>query len=65
MMDGGGTVLLKGNATWNAPCGGTAYIDASSGESLFIFHAQNLAMRGMPIQWLKTLEWMNDWPVIN
>lgn len=64
MMNGGGTVLLEGNTTWNAPGGGTAYMDASTGESLLIFHAQRLSQSGKPYQWLKKLEWQNDWPVI-
>jgi arabinan endo-1,5-alpha-L-arabinosidase len=64
MLNGGGTVLLKGNAAWNAPGGGTAYVDAYSGESLLIFHAQNLSQSGAPFQWVKTLEWVDDWPVI-
>ncbi len=62
MMDGGGTVLLKGNGVWNAPGGGTAYYDQESGESFLIFHAQNLARGATPYQWLKTLDWVNDWP---
>lgn len=37
MLNGGGTVLLEGNAAWNAPGGATAYIDASTGESLLVF----------------------------
>ena len=64
MRDGGGTVLLEGNGAWNAPGGGTAYIDISTGESLLIFHARNLSDGGAPFQWLKKLEWVNDWPVI-
>ena len=53
MLNGGGTVLLKGNSQWNAPGGGSAYVDSSSGESLLIFHAQNLSQGGAPFQWLK------------
>lgn len=64
MMNGGGTVLLKGDNTWNAPGGGTAFIDAQSGESLIIFHAHNLAKGNTPYQWVKGLNWINDWPVI-
>jgi arabinan endo-1,5-alpha-L-arabinosidase len=64
MLEGGGTMLLQGNSQWNAPGGGTAYIDASTGESLLIFHAQNLAKGGIPYQWIKTLDWVNDWPVL-
>ncbi len=64
MMSGGGTVLLQGDGTWNAPGGGTAYLDATGGDSLIIFHAHNLKRSNHPYQWLKSLEWVNDWPSI-
>jgi len=64
MMSGGGTVLLQGDSAWNAPGGGTAYFDSASGESLIIFHAHNTAREGHPYQWVKNLEWADDWPVI-
>jgi len=63
MLDGGGTILLKGNASWNAPGGGTAFVDHETGTSLLIFQAQNLANDGKPYEWVKSLEWLNDWPV--
>lgn len=64
MMRGGGTVLLRGDSNWGAPGGGTAYLDPGNGDSLIIFHAHSLANSGNPYQWIKTLEWVNDWPVI-
>lgn len=64
MMNGGGTVLLKGNSAWNAPGGGTAYIDEDNGDSLLIFHAQDVSQNGVPHFWLKKLDWTKDWPVI-
>lgn len=64
MMNGGGTVLLQGDATWQAPGGGTAFFDTDKGESLIIFHAHNLDKSNTPYQWVKTLRWVNDWPVI-
>lgn len=64
LLEGGGTVLLKGDTHWNAPGGGTAYVDPSSGESLLIFHAQDLSKNGIPFQWVKKLDWANEWPVI-
>lgn len=64
MMNGGGTVLLKGNKTWNAPGGGTAIFDGGSGESLIVFHAHNLEKSNTPYQWVKALRWENDWPTI-
>lgn len=64
MMAGGGTVLLEGDGVWNAPGGGTAFVDSDSGESLLIFHAHDLDKDNTPYQWVKTLTWANDWPVI-
>jgi len=64
MMNGGGTVLLEGDGKWNAPGGGTAYLDASNGDSLLIFHAQNLGDNGTPYAWVKNLAWIDDWPVM-
>ena len=64
MMSGGGTVLLKGDKTWNAPGGGTAFFDTDSGESLIVFHAHDLTRSNTPYQWVKTIKWENDWPVI-
>jgi arabinan endo-1,5-alpha-L-arabinosidase len=63
MLGGGATVLLKGNQGWNAPGGGTAYVDPESGDSLLIFHAQNMGQGARPYQWIKGLNWVNDWPV--
>lgn len=62
MMQGGGTILLQGDGTWNAPGGGTAYLDAESGDSLLIFHAQNLNQGGTPYAWVKNMTWTGDWP---
>jgi arabinan endo-1,5-alpha-L-arabinosidase len=64
MTNGGGTVLLKSDSAWVAPGGGTAYVDSSTGESLIIFHAHNRGQNNTPYQWVKSLEWVNDWPVI-
>lgn len=64
MMHGGGTILLQGDGTWNAPGGGSAYIDNDSGDNLLVFHAQNLSENGTPHVWLKSLTWTNDWPVL-
>ena len=64
MLLGGGTVLLEGDAIWSAPGGGTAFYDSHSDDSLIIFHAHNLDKNNMPYQWVKSLRWQNDWPVI-
>jgi arabinan endo-1,5-alpha-L-arabinosidase len=64
MMNGGGTVLLEGDGTWNAPGGGTAYLDAASGDSLIIFHAISMPQNGAVYMWLKNLNWVSGWPVI-
>jgi len=64
MMNGGGTVLLQGDGGWNAPGGGTAWIDPASGDSLIVFHALNMNQNGALYLWLKNLAWSNDWPSI-
>ncbi len=64
MMNGGGTVLLKADATWNAPGGGTAYLDPTNGDSLIVFHALNMTQNGAQYMWLENLDWVNDWPSI-
>jgi arabinan endo-1,5-alpha-L-arabinosidase len=64
MLNGGGTVLLQADATWNAPGGGTAYLDPVSGDSLIVFHALNMTQKGALYLWLKNLDWTNDWPSI-
>lgn len=63
MMNGGGTVLLQGDGTWNAPGGGTVYID-STGEGTIVFHAINMSQSGTPYLWLKQITWVNDWPAV-
>ncbi|HEX4065722.1 MAG TPA: arabinan endo-1,5-alpha-L-arabinosidase [Acidobacteriaceae bacterium] len=62
MTNGGGTVLLQGDGTWNAPGGGTAYLDPSNGDSLIVFHALHMTENGALYLWLKNLTWINDWP---
>jgi len=65
MTNGGGTVLLQADATWNAPGGGTAYLDPTNGDSLIVFHALNMTQNGALYLWLKNLDWTNDWPSIS
>lgn len=67
MMNGGGTVLIEtGEAAgaWQAPGGGTVWIDPDSGESLIVFHAMNMKESGAAHLWLKSIAWQNDWPVV-
>jgi len=63
MVDGGGTILLQGNATWGAPGGQTAYIDAADGD-LIVFHALNLQENGLDYLFVRSLTFSNGWPVI-
>lgn len=64
MMKGGGTVLLQSDSTWVGTGGATAYLDASNGDSMIIFHALKMNENGAMYMWLKSLNWVNDWPVI-
>ena len=47
------------------PGGGTAYLDATNGDSFLIFHAQNSKKGGTPYQWVKTINWQDDWPFVS
>jgi arabinan endo-1,5-alpha-L-arabinosidase len=60
----GGTVLLRANAAWNAPGGGSAYIDDATGDSTIVFHAARLDESGTAHLWLKRITWLDDWPVL-
>ena len=64
MMNGGGTVIIDGSGGWNAPGGGTAQVDATSGESVIAFHALKMSEQGAPHLWVKSLSWQNDWPAV-
>jgi hypothetical protein len=57
-------VLLRANASWNAPGGGTAYIDEDAGDSVMVFHAARLDEAGAAHLWLKQIQWQDDWPVL-
>jgi arabinan endo-1,5-alpha-L-arabinosidase len=65
LMQGGGTILLQAQGVWNAPGGGTAYMDSRTGDSLLVFHALKLTENGTQYLWLKHIDWQNDWPVLN
>jgi arabinan endo-1,5-alpha-L-arabinosidase len=64
MMQGGGTVLLKGNSAWIAPGGRTVYLDTTNNDTLIAFHALKVSENGTPYLWVKNISWQNDWPVI-
>jgi arabinan endo-1,5-alpha-L-arabinosidase len=63
MVDGGGTILLQGDTNWAGPGGQTAYIDATDGD-LIVFHALKLSQNGLDYLFVRSLTWINDWPVI-
>jgi len=60
----GGTVMLRADADWNAPGGGSAYIDDATGDSTIVFHAARLDEDGAAHLWLKSIRWQDDWPVL-
>jgi arabinan endo-1,5-alpha-L-arabinosidase len=65
LTNGGGSILLQGNSAWLAPGGGTAYLDAESGDNLLVFHALDTTHNATPALWLKAITWQNDWPHLN
>lgn len=64
MQQGGGTVILKGNADWGAPGGATPYVDAD-GNTLLAFHAFRMAEAGRQYLWVQQLSWVDQWPVVH
>ena len=65
LTDGGGSILLEGNAAWIAPGGGTAYIDTASGTSMLVFHSLDMSNSAAPSLWVKSITWQNNWPYLN
>lgn len=64
LLEGGGTILLQAQGEWNAPGGGTAYLDRQTGDAILVFHALKLTDKGTQYLWLKHIDWQNDWPVL-
>lgn len=64
LLDGGGTILLQAQGAWNAPGGGTAYVDRETGESMMVFHALKLTDNGRQYLWVKHIAWKDGWPVL-
>lgn len=64
MLKGGLSVVLQGGSQWLAPGGASIYRDADRGD-LLIFHALKSSENGASYQWVKTIQWSNDWPVLN
>lgn len=65
LLQGGGTILLQTQGNWNAPGGGTAYVDSETGDTMLVFHALKLTQNGMQYLWLKPITWKDDWPVLD
>lgn len=60
MLEGGGTPLLKANASWAGP-GGASLIDLGHDEDAIVFHAYDGAT-GRPAMQISTLGWNGGWP---
>ena len=65
MRRGGGNILLQTTDQWLAPGGGSVYIDPDSGESLIAFHALKKSENGTLYLWIKTIDWVQNWPVLH
>ena len=60
MMQGGGTMLLSGNARWLGP-GGESVLLGAQPPDLLVFHAYD-AHTGRPALQISTLVWSGGWP---
>ncbi|HZS03599.1 MAG TPA: arabinan endo-1,5-alpha-L-arabinosidase [Blastocatellia bacterium] len=59
MTEGGGTLLVEGNAAWRGP-GGQSVLTDPKGD-LLVFHAYH-ATTGRPFLQISTLVWEDGWP---
>lgn len=63
MMDGGGSLVLKGNKNWVALGHNGAY--TFNGKDYLVFHAYETADNGMQKLRILKMGWKNDWPTVN
>jgi len=61
MTQGGGSELLKANATWLGPGGASIYLGGPKNPDLIVFHAYD-AISGKPALQISTLTWAGGWP---
>lgn len=62
MTDGGGTLVLAGDARWHGV--GHNAVVAYNGNDYLIFHGYDAGNRGKPTLRVELLQWENDWPVV-
>ena len=62
MLEGGGTVMLQTVGEWQAPGGGTAWVDPSTGQASVVFHALNVDNNGQMTLWMLPIQVQNGWP---
>ncbi|WP_342088458.1 family 43 glycosylhydrolase [Dyadobacter sp. OTU695] len=62
MKQGGGTLLLEGNADWH----GVGYntVCTSDGVDYLVFHGYNVKDKGRSKLRVERLEWKDGWPVL-
>ena len=60
MVAGGGTAVLRGNASWAGP-GGASLLHLADGGDAIVFHAYD-AVTGRPSMQISTLGWKDGWP---
>ncbi len=64
LLQGGGTVLLRSDAHWLAPGGGSLWQSADGGSTLLTFHALDRRRNGALDLWVEQVVWHEDWPVL-
>lgn len=63
MLQGGGSLVLKGNEDWVALGHNAAY--TFDGKDYLVFHAYESADNGIQKLRILPMIWENDWPVVN
>lgn len=62
LMQGGGTEVLVGNATWAGPGGESVWVGPDR-QNVMVFHAYD-RVTGRPMLQVGRMSWPEDWPVV-
>jgi arabinan endo-1,5-alpha-L-arabinosidase len=61
MMEGGGTLQMRGTAAWAGPGGQSVLLDSQA--DLLVFHAYD-GLTGTPTLQISTIVWEDGWPKV-
>ncbi|MXN90088.1 family 43 glycosylhydrolase [Flavobacterium sp. Sd200] len=62
LFEGGGTLVIEGNKNWAGVGHNSTY--TFKGKDYLVFHAYDMAQRGVPKLKIKEIKWENGWPKV-